>query len=406
MGELGHAQVDDGYEVGGRAKAHGRALGPLEKAVHGLDEGVAAVIEHPTRHGVQALLGGDGQLLEWLEPAAPRPTPPGPGALEIGALQPVHGVELRLAPTRGVAPHAPHQLLERLAVVATQRRANRLGVLAHLRTPHLVHRLVGHRDDVKPVIADLCLRKRQGRPFGVGRAHVHAHVAHLGGIATAGLEVCGEVHHRLMVSPLGGEQQTLDVEVVDNGDVVLAATQTGLVDAHGANPGKALLGTGLADVELDAPPLLLVRAAQQVCCLPHRQLAAQCQRQGLKSGGEARSRSRPWHRLGGIAAAGAGDARHIAVQPGFELEEVQVAPRTSKTVMQRLCCRATGQARKARAFAADLEIHAALAGVGFDLLHHPGQLQSQGAGKQRFNANDHHMPRMNTAPWTCGQADK
>ena len=54
--------------------------------------------------------------------------PPGAGALEPRVLQPVHRVALLLAPARGVAPHAPHQLFERLLVACAERRAHRGGV--------------------------------------------------------------------------------------------------------------------------------------------------------------------------------------------------------------------------------------------------------------------------------------
>ncbi len=115
--------------------------------------------------------------------------PPRPRALERRALQPVHGIELAGAPAAGVAPHAPQQLPERLAAASAQRGSHRLRVGGHLRAAHLVHRIDGHRDDVKAVVADLRLGQRQRHALGVGRAHVHAHVPHLGGIAAMGLQI-------------------------------------------------------------------------------------------------------------------------------------------------------------------------------------------------------------------------
>jgi hypothetical protein len=162
-------------------------------------------------------------------------------------------------------------------------------------------------------------------------------VPHLGRVTTVGLEVCGEVQHRLVVPPLGGEQQPLGIQVVHDGDVVLATAQAGLVDAHDLHAGEALQGTRLVDVELDAPPQSLVLAAQQRSRLAHRQLSAQGQRQGLERRREARSRSRPRHaELGGLAAAAAGHARHVSVQPGLELEEVQVPPLAAQPVVHGL----------------------------------------------------------------------
>ena len=58
---------------------------------------------------------------------------------------------------------------------------------------------------------------------------------------------------------------------------------------------------------------------------------AQRQGQGLGSGREARSGANPRDgRQRGLAAAATSDARYIAVEPGFEVEEVQKAPRTSE----------------------------------------------------------------------------
>ena len=90
-----------------------------------------------------------------------------------------------------------------------------------------------------------------------------------------GLEIRREVHHRLVVSALGGEQQSLGIQVVHDGDVVLATAQAGLVDAHDLHAFEALQGARLIDVELDAPPQLLVLAAQECGGLTHGQLPAQ-----------------------------------------------------------------------------------------------------------------------------------
>jgi hypothetical protein len=51
------------------------------------------------------------------------------------------------------------------------------------------------------------------------------------------------------------------------------------------------------------------------------------------------------------------------MQPGLELEEVQVAPRAAQAVMNRLCAGTTGRARQRRALAADLEVDPALGRV-------------------------------------------
>ena len=92
----------------------------------------------------------------------------------------------------------------------------------------------------------------------------------LGRVSALGLEVCGEVQHRLMVPALGGEQQPLGIQVVHDGDVVLATAQAGLVDAHDLHALEALQSTRLVNVELDASPQLLVLAVKQRGRVAHR----------------------------------------------------------------------------------------------------------------------------------------
>src|SRR5664279_2098970 len=171
MREPGQPQVGNGDEVLARAKAPRGALGLLQQPVHGLDEGVAAVIGHAAHHRAEALLDGGGEFLEWFEPTAPGPAqpvaqiaggvlgvvvrpgaridlaqrhlqPPRPRALERGALQPVHRVELPGAPARGVLAHGPHQALDRLAFTVAKRRVHRSWLVAHLRTSYLILSLI------------------------------------------------------------------------------------------------------------------------------------------------------------------------------------------------------------------------------------------------------------------------
>lgn len=77
--ELAHGQACDDVEVGSGAGAEAAdgGLGLLQQPVHGLDKGIAAVIDHATHNDLLALgLRGD-QLLERLQPTAPSPTRPG-----------------------------------------------------------------------------------------------------------------------------------------------------------------------------------------------------------------------------------------------------------------------------------------------------------------------------------------
>jgi hypothetical protein len=145
-------------------------------------------------------------------------------------------------------------------------------------------------------------------------------VAHGCRITAMRFQVFGEVHHRLVVSPLGSKQQSLGLQVVYYGDVVLPAPQAGLVDAHSAHRAHVVQLPGLVNVVLEAPPQRLVCTAQQLGRLAHRQLSAKRQSQGLEQRGEALARPRHAH-LRGLAAAAARHTWHIGVQPRLELDK-------------------------------------------------------------------------------------
>jgi hypothetical protein len=326
-------------------KSPGGSLGLLQQAVHGLDEGIAEVIDHPAHHGIEALFDRGGNLFEELKPAAPCPTQPDPQgggcggdvvvrsypgvnlaqrhlqppdacALERRVLQPVHGVELCAAPSRGVAPHAPHQLPEGLGRGVAQRFAHRRRILGHLATANLVRGFNDYRHHMEAVVADLSVGQRDAHALGIGRAHVHAHMLHIDGVAAALAQILNEVQHALMAASISGKEQPLAIQVVDHGDVVLTTLEAGHVRPHDRDPREALQGPGLLNIELDAAPKLLVRAAQQLGGLAYGQVPAQSPRQGLKGCREPRARTGLGYRgLRGLAAARAGYAWKIAVQP-------------------------------------------------------------------------------------------
>src|SRR5450631_3877688 len=80
MRELAQSQVGNRDEVGGGSVAAGGPLGLLQEPVHGLDEGVRAVIEHAAHDALEVLLERGAQTLERVEPAASCPADP---ALEV-----------------------------------------------------------------------------------------------------------------------------------------------------------------------------------------------------------------------------------------------------------------------------------------------------------------------------------
>ena len=182
---------------------------------------------------------------------------------------------------------------------------------------------------------------------------------------------------------------------------VLPAPQAGLVDPHRAHRTRVVQGASLIDVVLDAPPQRLVRTAQQCASLAHRQLAAQRQRQGLKQRREARAFARPRHaRLRGLAATRARNTRHIGMQPGLELEEVQVPPGAAQPVMHALPHSVAVRAVEQLGVAAYLKVDASPGRIQIHRGHCPRRHQSQCTGEQRFNSNAHDtLPSQSTQPY-------
>ena len=124
--------------------------------------------------------------------------------------------------------------------------------------------------------------------------------------------------------------------------------------------------------------------------LAHRKLSAQRQCKRLEQRGEARSFARPGHAyLAGLAAASAGHPRHIGMQPGLELEEVQVPPRAAQPIVDALLDRAAVWADQHRGRATHLEVDAPTHGVEINLVHLPWRDQTQRAREQPLDANAH-----------------
>ena len=151
----------------------------------------------------------------------------------------------------------------------------------------------------------------------------------------------------------------------------------------------------------------LVRTAQQCSRLAHGQFAAQRQCQRLEQCCKARAFARPGHaQLRGLAAPRARHARHIGMQPGLELEEVQVSPGAAQPVVYALPRSVAVRAVEQLGVAAHLEVDAPSGRVQFHLCHFPGRCQSQRTGEQRFNSNAHACLPSQSMQTLCGHVDK
>ncbi len=74
--ELGHAQIGNRNEVCGGFKASGGPFDLLQQAIHRLDIGVAAVVQHTAHHAIDALAQRGSEFLERLQPTTSGPTQP------------------------------------------------------------------------------------------------------------------------------------------------------------------------------------------------------------------------------------------------------------------------------------------------------------------------------------------
>ena len=210
------------------------------------------------------------------------------------------------------------------------------------------------------------------------------------GLPAVGLEVFGKGIERLMISPLGDKEQALLLKIVHGRDVLLPFAQAGLVDADVAHTTHVVFGAGLIHVVLDAPPQGFAVGPQVPCRVGHRQFFAQAQRQCFKQQREAAALTRPGHEhLAGLATGAAGHTGNIGMQPGFELEEVQVAPGSAHAFVDALVHHAAMRAGHAPFGTDHVKVDALLGGAEFGTLHAPRGLQPKGCGEQGFGAQAH-----------------
>ena len=173
-----------------------------------------------------------------------------------------------------------------------------------------------------------------------------------------------------------------------NGDVLLALAKAGLVDADPGHLAHVLLAPGLGHIVLDPAPELLVTHAQHPSGLTHGQALAHREGERLEEQREAAAFAGPRHRhLGGLAARRAAHARQVRMQPGLELEEVEVAPLAADPIMNALIERAKTGAGQPLGRADNLEVDTPLGGVQIDLGDLPWSLQAECSGEQGLDLN-------------------
>jgi hypothetical protein len=134
----------------------------------------------------------------------------------------------------------------------SQRRSNRVaqgGCAAHL-----VDGVADQLHHIKAVEGDLGLGEVLGYTSDEGRAHVDTRLLDARGISAAVFEMIGELAYGVGAAAVGHEYDAVAVDVDHQGNVVLAALCSCLVDANALDVGKiGACDGGLNVVEDDAP---------------------------------------------------------------------------------------------------------------------------------------------------------
>lgn len=118
-------------------------------------------------------------------------------------------------------------------------------------------------------------------------------------------------------------------------DDVPVAFAAGLVDVDGLHARVVLVEPGLVHVMANEQPQPRVVLADLRRDVRHRLRLGELDDHGLEQEREPTARPRPRHRNRPDAMGRAGHARHERVDVGLVLEEVQMAPRAFRRVVNR-----------------------------------------------------------------------
>jgi hypothetical protein len=179
------------------------------------------------------------------------------------------------------------------------------------------------------------------------------------------------------------EQHAPPGRVVEQADEANGTPHVLLIDPDARHLGMGFLSPRRLHMDVQRLPDPPRRHPEQLGDLGNRQLFRQGQHQGIHQQREAAPQPRPRHRhLGRLLATIAAHPRHIRMQIGFVLEEMQVLPRAFKPVMDRLFRLPTTGTRQAFGSANQIEVDFPLFRLKPDVIHLPRRLQSKGNGKQ------------------------
>lgn len=397
--EVGADQVADEDQVSVGAVAPGACLGRLDAAIYPLGEAIAEPGAEVFEDAVQMLFHGGRQPLERRQPAATGPAhpgaqqrlglfdvagtgehlaqrllePPRPCSLQIRALQPVHLSNLLARPLGGVLERAPTNTFQ-------------VGLMLDLGAAYLIQRAVGQRDDVERIQTDLGIRAVLARAGLVGRTQVQTDVRDRPGIAAVRGQIPGESLEGGRILASCGEQQTARIHVAEHRQVAMPLVRAALVGADPAHRRVILALACRLDVEVQHAPHAVVRHAQQPRHRAHRHLRAQRNDEGPQRLRKARARPRPRRlHLRSLLAHPAPHPRHLRLDDGLVLEEVQVLPATRQAIVDGLIRRAAGRAGQSFGRVLDLEHDLALGLLKVDVDHAPWRGEPECLSEECFH---------------------
>lgn len=267
MAEFASDQVGHEDEVTGFAISSGARLGSLDQAVDRLDRAIAQGAVKAVEDAIPVGFQGQGELLEGRQLAAARPSEPGgqllfgfgprgrrredvaqgllhaerAAGLEMHARQLMVLRDLRFGPAVLVLEPHPPAVLEG-------------GRAAHLGASDLFQRGVGQLDDVEPVEGDGCVRQMPTDAGNIGPAHVDAGGRDGVRIATMSAQIFGEALHRARVPALTGKEQSARLEIMEQGDVIMATPRRCLVYTDGGHLAEILQLARRRDVVVKHAP--------------------------------------------------------------------------------------------------------------------------------------------------------
>ena len=212
--------------------------------------------------------------------------------------------------------------------------------------------------------------------------HIGANFGNGLGISLMGPEVFGKSGNGGSIVAGSHEQDLALVQIDEQGNVVVAAAGSGLVDTDLSDRGMVGLTAGRIHVMVEDTPNQGIVFPDQASGSQDGHGLDELQDEGFKQQGEAAVGSGPGYGDAVYAAPGTLDTGSAGVEKGLVLKEVQVAPGKGFGIVS---LRGSGTERTSKGGATG-EVQIDVEASGFDgereMIHQPGWQQSQGCLEQ------------------------